>query len=489
MPTSPVRAVLEALSRDSRVRGGGSEAVSFLMDLLYFGDFSVLEQVSSGEAVERVNLIGHKGPTTGPPLVLVTTVSTSVEPVPALWSSLEGDGLAARCSPDGERVYGLGANGGKVDAVLKILAGSRFRPEELKRPLYVLALSGEEAHGSGARSIIETLVTTGGKCVVHAPTNMRLWTDHPGCISLRLSLTRRIRHRRMPPHAGFFEIRVQGRSAHALSEAGAGAGGGTNVACDDALTRGLEVLETLRRHGDVRVLSIEAGEAANRVPGRCVLRVATSYDTLPSLKRAGPNIEASPIADGTALPFPIDALFAAWLTARDAGISAIEARLGHLRNAPTARPLRASWTGRLASDRDAITGSIMLWTGPGVDTNELCERFAQAVQTALVGQEEIEIQIDVVQDRVAFSGSEGSESFLNMVETALKDAGIPRETSGGTFTTDAGLFRAHGFDTVVFGPGGPIEALYRDDESIAVSRLESTAAFYEHLIRAYCMGK
>jgi len=136
-----------------------------------------------------------------------------------------------------------------------------------------------------------------------------------------------------------------------------------------------------------------------------------------------------------------------------------------------------AWTGRLASDRDAITGSIMLWTGPGVDTDELCERFAQAVQTALVGQEEIEIQIDVVQDRVAFSGSEGSESFLDMVETALKEAGIPREIGGGTFTTDAGLFRAHGFDTVVFGPGGPLEALYRDDESISVKRLEATAAF------------
>jgi len=483
MPTSPVRAVLEALSRDSRVRGGGSEAVSFLMDLLYFGDFSVLEQVSSGEAVERVNLIGHKGPSTGPPLVLVTTVSTSVEPVPAEWASLDGDGLAARRSTDGERVFGLGANGGKVDAVLKILAGSRFRPEELKRPLYVLALSGEEAHGSGARSIIETLVTTGGKCVVHAPTNMGLWTDHPGCISLRLSLTRRIRHRRMPPHAGFFEIRIRGRSGHALASEAGGA------SPDDALARGLVVLDILRRHGDVRVLSIDAGEAANRVAGRCVLRVATSYDTLPSLQRAGLNVETSPIADGTALPFPIDALFAGWLTARDAGINAIEGRLGHLRNVPSARPLRSSWTGRLASDRDAITGSIMFWTGPGVDTDELCERFAQAAQNALVGQEEIEIQIDVVQDRVAFSGSEGGESFVNVVEAAMKDAGIPRETGGGTFTTDAGLFRAHGFDTVVFGPGGPLESLYRDDESISVQRLDATAAFYEHLIRSYCMGK
>lgn len=481
MPTSPIRAVLEALSRDSRVRGhSGNEAVSFLMDLLYFGDFSVLEQVSSGDSVERVNLIGHKGPASGPPLLLVATTSTSVEPVPAAWPSLEGDGLAARRSADGKRIHGLGANGGKVDLVLKILAGSRFRPEELVRPLYVVALSGEEAHGSGARSIIETLVAPGGKAIVHAPTALRLWTDHPGCISLRLTLTRRIRHRRMPPHAGFFEIRIDGRSAHALAVPTGGA--------PDALARGFEVLEQLRHHGDVRVLSIDAGEAANRVPGRCVLRVATSFAELPPFARAdGTTINASPIADGTALPFPIDALFSAWLTGRDAGVTAIESRLGHLRNAPAARPSKSSWTGRLVSDRDAITGSLMLWTGPGVDTDELCERFAQAVQSALVGQEEIEVQIDVVQDRPAFAGSEGAEPFLDSVLGAMQRASVPREIGGGTFTTDAGLFRAHGFDTVVFGPGGPLESLYLDDESITVQRLEAAVAFYEQLIRVHCL--
>ncbi len=474
MPTSPTHAVLEALSRDSRVHGGGSDAISFLMNLLYFGDFSVLEQVSSGEAHERVNLIGHKGPATGTPLVLASTIATSLEPVPALWPSLEGNGLAARRT--GDRIFGLGANGGKVDAVLKILAGATFRPEELKRPLFIFAMSGEEAHGSGARSIIENLGTP-GKCVVHAPTNLRVWTDHPGCISLRLTLTRRIRHRRMPPHAGFFEIRVQGRSAHALMPDASPS--------DDALARGLEVLDTLRRHGDVRVLSIDAGEAANRVPGHCVLRVATSFERLPPM---GSSVEASPIADGTALPFPIDALVNGWLTARDAGLGAIESRLGHMRNAPTARPTRPTWTGRLASDRDAITGSIMLWTGPGVDTSDLCERFAQAVQNALVGQEEIEIQIDVVQDRPAFSGSEGSESFLTTVEHALQASSVPREIGGGTFTSDAGVFRAQGFDTAVFGPGS-MDALYRDDESISVRNLEAACTFYENLIRLHCLAK
>src|SRR5690606_29300022 len=129
------------------------------------------------------------------------------------------------------------------------------------------------------------------------------------------------------------------------------------------------------------------------------------------------------------------------------------------------------------------------WTGPGVATDELCERFAQAVQKALVGQEEIEVQIDVVQDRPAFSGSEGGEGVLASVQAAIKSAGLPAEPPGGTVTSDAGIFRAHGSATVVFGPGGPIETLYRDDESSAVSRLEAAAAVYERILRAHCTGR
>lgn len=491
MPTNPVRSVIDALSRDSRIRGPGSEAISFLMDLLYFGDFSILEQVSSGDLFERINLIGHKGPAVGPGLVLAGNTATSVEPVPAHWASLEGDPLGSRLSRDGRSIHGLGANGGKVDMVLKIIAGSRFRTEELKRPLHILAFSGEEAHGSGARSVIEDLSSTPsnegrrGVALVHAPTNLALWTDHPGCISLRLTLSRRIRHRRMPPHAGFFEVRVSGRSSHVLAATREPAL--QPALHNDALARTLEVLTTLRRHGDVRVLSIDAGEAANRVPGRARLRVATSFAELPSLLHHGPGVEVEPIADGTALPFPIDALFTGWLGAKDAGIAAIEGRLGAARNAVNARPDKSNWTGRLVSDRDEITGYVMLWTGPGVDTPDVCERFAQAVQRALVGQEELEVAIEVVQDRPAFAGSEGSDDVTDLARLAMQRASLPFSVGAGAFTTDAGLFRAHGYQTLVYGPGGPLDSLYRDDESVAVKSIEAAVRFYEEFIRAYCV--
>ncbi|MCC6624090.1 MAG: M20/M25/M40 family metallo-hydrolase [Deltaproteobacteria bacterium] len=490
----------------------GAEATAFIMDQLYFGDFSILEQVSSGDAFERVNLVGRKGPPAhaihAPPLWLVATVGTSVEPVPATWPSLEGDALAAKRSADGSRLIGLGANGGKVDLICKIAAAARFRAEELKRPIFIIALSGEEAHGSGVRSTLQMVEDSGGVALVHAPTALRFWTDHPGCLSLRLELTRRVRHRRMPPHSGFWEIRIEGRSAHALADpasapppptqakrsAGprgdaraAAARGSEPPADDNALARGYQVLDLLRAMGDVRILSIDAGESGNRVPGRCTLRLATSFETLPSLRALGPGIEASPIQDGTALPFPIDGIFSAWHTARDAGLNAITPRLGLPRNAPAARPPLGAWTGRLVSDRDAISGWLMFWTGPGVDNGDLVDRFASAVQNALKGADEIEVGIEVLQDRVAFAGSDGLDRLGPVARRAADKSGVSRETTGGLFSSDAGLLRQHGLETLVFGPGGPISHLYRDDESIDVEAIETATHFYEMLIQQWCV--
>ncbi|PKN57350.1 MAG: hypothetical protein CVU56_11505 [Deltaproteobacteria bacterium HGW-Deltaproteobacteria-14] len=476
MPIHPIQAAVDMLSRDSRLRHGANDAVAYLMDLLYYGEFSIFEQVSSGGAFERVNLIGSKrGDGSGqPPLWLISYINSSVDPVPAHWASTDGAPFAARARTASGLLHGLGATSGKVDAVLKILAASRFRLEELRRPIHVVALSGEESAGSGVRSLLATGPTPHGVAVIGAPTNLELWTDHPGCIALRLELNRRLRHRRMPPSRGVFEVEITGRSAHAQHpELG-----------DDAIVRGLATLARLRETADIRILGFEAGETANRVPGRCILRVATSTDDLPDL---GPGAVVRPVADGTALPFPLDGLFDAWLKARDAGIGAVTERLGVQRNAASARPRLATSTGWLRTDRNAVSGAVMLWTGPGVSTREICEQFAHAVQHALVGEDEIEVDIEVIQDRPAFAASDIDPDFLTATRYAANAAGLVPAVTGGTLTTDAALLRQAGLQTLVFGPGrGPAD-LYRDDEALPINHLEAAFKFYVALIQRWCV--
>ena len=477
MPIHPLQAAIDMLGRDSRLGHGAADVVSFLMDLLYYGEFAIFEQVSTGGPHERVNLLGSKrGSDDGaPPLWLVSTMNSSMDPTPAHWASCDGDPFAARARQASGLIHGLGAASGKIDAVLQILAASRFRLEELRRPVHVVVLSGEEGSGSGIRSLIATGPTPYGVALVGAPTNLELWTDHPGCIAVRLELNRRLRHRRMPPSRGFYELDIVGRSAHAqLPSLGI-----------DAIERGLEVIERLRAAGEIRILGFTAGEAPNRVAGHCTLRVATSYDVLPDL---GPGVTAQPIADGTALPFPLDGLFAAWLTARDAGVAAVVERLGLPRNARAARPPITASTGTLETDRNAVSGTVMLWTGPGISTRDVIEHFARAVQQALVGEDEIEVDIEVLQDRPALAAREGGDpAFFDAARYASNAAGLVPGLSGGVLTTDAALLRSAGLHTLVFGPGRGPGDLYRDDEALPIAHLEAAFRFYVALIQRWCV--
>ncbi len=475
MPIDPIKAALDVLGRDSRLGQRASDVTSYLMDLLYYGEFSIFEQVASGESFDHVNLLGVKGHSDAPPLYLIGSFHTGGEPSPGHWQATGGEWRQPRRNDRTGLVYGLGSNSGKVDLALKILAASRFRAEQFTRPVRIIALSGEEAQSTGLHEIIGA-GATGGAALVHAPTNLEAWTDHPGCVILHLELTRKLRHRRMPPCQGFFELHVDGLSSHAQC----GRPG------PDGLTRGLAMIDRLRDHGDLRLLEFDARSAGNRHANSAMIRVATSYDTLPDL---GEGVRARPIADGTALAFPIDRTFAAWMRGRDAGVGAVESRLGLARNLNGSRPRYGTFTSGIHTGRDTVVGTVMLWTGPGTDTHELVEAFAAGVQQELRGtdgKDDVEIAIQVVQDRPAFAGHEGSEGLLNVTRNAMKGAGLVPVIHGGPMTTDAGLVRARGIETVVFG-AGRANGLYSDDEHISIDALRAAFSFYERVIEQLCV--
>lgn len=474
MSEDVLKAVAAILRRDTRTGKGASEVVGHLMDLLYYGEFSIFEQVASSEHAEYINLVGTKGPWNDePPLWLISALGSGDDPVPAKWRSTGGDPLASRIDRGEGCIYGQGAVSGKVDMILKVLAASRVPADELRRPVAVVGLYGSEAHGTGIQALLDG--RTPGGALVGAPTNLELWGAHPGCVTIRLEVERRVRYRRMPPTRGMFELRARGRSAHAQVP-------GFGV---DSVELALDLLDRLRRAGDLRVLVLDAGEAANRVGGTCLLRVATMYDELPDLPD---GVEAEALPDGTSVPFPIDPILRAWLRARDAGVEALRATACASANGRVARPLPATHVGWLSTGRDSIAGAITVWTGPGADVDQLVEGFASAVQNALARVDEISVDIRVQQVCPAFDAPAASGRLVDSARVALAEASLPPVVTGGRLTTDAGALSSRGVPTLVFGPGRWQGQLFQDDERVPLAHLQRAFTFYERFIRSWCGG-
>lgn len=476
MPIKPLKAAQEILSHDSCVVGSGSETLSYLMDLLYYGDFRIFQQIASTGVYDFVNLVGTKGPAEGePPLWLISTLATGHPPTPATWSRTGGRPLTPTYDSEMGLLYGLGATSGKIDFVSKLLAASSFASSELNRPLYVIGLLGNESHGTGLASVLNLSGGEGGQALISAPTNLELWAAHPGLVVLRVELARVIRHRRMPPIRGIFRTTTRGRSAHCQWP-----GLGKN-----ALDEAFKVLARLRAQGDIRVLSIQTEKGPNRIPGHCELIVATSFETLPDL---GPDTTVEALGDGATVPFPIDGLLHGWERAQRAISKAFATFEGATQQTPTSLHF-----GELISDRDAIAGTLSFWFDGPIDVVSLANQVAEVFEKALPRAEELSVSIDVVQNRPAFHPSQRSGStpspFLATARSALSHQHIPPVVSKGLITTDAGLLQQEGIEAYAFGPGTSGALSLRDNEYVPAAHIEAAYTFYVNLIRRWCLKK
>jgi acetylornithine deacetylase/succinyl-diaminopimelate desuccinylase-like protein len=480
-----VSCVLDLLGRGDpnpdRHRTINAASITAIMDRLYFGDFHIFEQLSTGPGGDRINLIGRKGPAEAAPVWLVAQTGLGAPPVPALWPGLDGNPVVPRRLPGPDRLSAFGAQSGRVDLMAKILAASRIPAARLARPIHIAALSGEEGLGSGAPLLFpDGTARATGTALVHGPTGGHLWSSHPGCLLLQLRVTRRTRHRRMPPHGGFWQLHLTETSGHVnLGRPG-----------PDALELARMALDAMRARGEIRVLAIEAGETGCRRPAHATLQVATLDPEPPILDSVAPGLVVTAIPDGAVVPLPIDAVLAGWLAARDAGVAAIAAAPGLVRPvASRAGPLTGSdaiTTGRLASERDGLHGLIAIWTGPGADADALIDRFTEAAMAAIASDDELDLDLDLLSARPAWQGPTPGAPLHTIAVAASQAAGLPTTFERGLASTDAGLFTQLGVEALVFGPTGPIDALYHDREAIEVAQLAAATRFYEATLEALC---
>lgn len=96
------------------------------------------------------------------------------------------------------RFYGLGTSDMKGFFALAIEAARRFRPEELRQPLFILATADEESSMEGALSLVERGCPHVRYAVIGEPTGLKPVNAHKGIMMEAIRLTGRSGHSSNP---------------------------------------------------------------------------------------------------------------------------------------------------------------------------------------------------------------------------------------------------------------------------------------------------
>lgn len=96
------------------------------------------------------------------------------------------------------RFYGLGTADMKSFFALAIEAARRFRPEQLKQPLFILATADEESSMEGAQLLVERGCPHVRYAVIGEPTGLRPVNAHKGIMMEAIRLTGRSGHSSNP---------------------------------------------------------------------------------------------------------------------------------------------------------------------------------------------------------------------------------------------------------------------------------------------------
>jgi succinyl-diaminopimelate desuccinylase len=444
------------------------------MDLLYYGEFSIMEQAACMEEGNHTNLIGLKGPRQDGGLLLVSSLRGEPAGDPALWTETRGRPLTARTH--GGRVYGQNVLSGKIDLLCKVIAAMRTPKASLKQPLWLAAtFGGEAAAHRGGEYMLESGLLRPTSVLVGYPTNLELVREHRGHLVFRIHIRRAKNIWRLPRTHASYRIEFRGSPAH-----GSAPHLGRNAAA-----AGLAWLTRLAVEGLATVHNVTGGDAPNRVPDRLTAALLTTGTSLPP---APPSATIEPLRDGAEVSFPVNDCLQ---IGRPLG-----RRIEQLLSSPprfdapdgSAWP-RGLWNlGQVSTNPSGLTLTYELRGAMDHDTEALLERIEELCAAAGDATKQHTVELEVIKDQppLAAFGEAPEQPLFERCREALREVGVTPTDGDSDGHTEAWLFSAWGLDTVVFGPGFPTGVLSRPNEHIPLVHLEKAIQFYERIIQKMC---
>lgn len=391
------------------------------------------------------------------PLILNTHLDTVPPGDTALWTECPGGPFVPTLK--GERIYGLGAADTKLDFVAKALALIECgRP---RRDVYLVATFGEEHGLVGARELATAdLLPAAAPAFVGEPSGLQVITAHKGLIVFELEIGFAVgdkAQRSLPVYDLIFE----GRSAHSSTPAL-----GVN-----AIQIAIEALE---QRPDLRVASIDGGDAVNKVPARCEVTIG-GEPARPIEKTA--RIEQGQLRGAEFVPHAVFQLLSRFL----ARLAAFVDRA--TRPEPDYAPPTLTFNpGVIRLSGRSILLEFELRPPPSLPLGEIRHGVHEVV--GLLSPLFPDQKISVTERRAnpAFRSSLKGET-VELAMAALAAAGLPLKTGVKAGCTEAGVYASVGINPVVFGPGPSTGVIHAANEYNLVFEVEGALRFYRELLR------
>ncbi len=385
--------------------------------------------------------------------MLLNTHLDTVPPGDAvLWTECGGNPLQA--SINGDRIYGLGAADTKLDFLAKAFALSRCG--QPNRGVWLVGTFGEEHGLVGAKELAAgNTIPRGAIAMVGEPSHLTVITAHKGLMAFELTI--QFNPLRTEHEFDTSRILFSGKAAHSS----------TPALGENAIAKALVAIESLSK---TPLVSIDGGDAVNKVPARCEVVVAADH----CKKNADTAIQNL----RSARAIPSDAIQCLVRFAN--GLSEITNTAGPV-EADYAAPTLTSNLGVVHTRDDAIVLNFELRPPPSLALEVVREGVSGIVERLVSGSPGLKLNLSEKRANHGFRSSDGSEA-VELAMAALVRASLPLDTGVKTGCTEAGVYAAVGLDPIVFGPGPSTGVIHAPNEYNFLSEVEAAIRFYRALL-------
>ncbi len=414
-----------------------------------------------------MNVIGWIGKGKDP-LLLTTHLDTVAPGDPRLWTKAGGDPW--RLTVRGDRWTGLGVADTKLDLLCKLLAVSRLKRSEMKRPVLLAGTFGEESGLRGAARFCQGDLARPKMALVGEPSDLALVTRHKGLAVVEITFRTRGLFR---PNSEqwVYEVTFQGQASHSSTPH-------LGVNAIGLSVRFLQELQ--KKFGKVAVLSWEGGEGHNMIPASARIRFCLP-DRPKVVFRTSPQqkirVERVPAGWYGTLPWEEVVWSLQTIEPLMAPLQKIQDRAfdpPHLTwNATQLKEGKEGWA--LTFDLRSLPGQSIQKVVKGLE-GKLWKRLGHPGPTW---------QFRLERDNPALE-TDGKESLIRQARAALRAAKIPVRLAAKAGCSEAGLYSRVGIPSVVIGPGRAAGNIHRPNESISAKQLKAAIRFYQEFLERTC---